>query len=79
MAVCENCSATLEPQWKYCIHCGTQAPAPFDGDEPEDTDDPGMDDAALDEKKPVSPLFVLGIIFAGVGLTILTIFLTISG
>ena len=72
MVVCENCSATLEPKWKYCIHCGMQLAAELD--EPDATHDP-----VHDETKPVGPLFVLGVIFAGIGLTILTIFLTLRG
>ena len=24
MAVCENCGESLEPRWKFCIHCGTR-------------------------------------------------------
>lgn len=23
MAECSNCGATLDPAWKFCIHCGT--------------------------------------------------------
>ena len=23
MAVCANCSRALQPEWKYCIYCGT--------------------------------------------------------
>ena len=33
MAVCENCGESLDPRWKFCIHCGAavvqaETPAP---------------------------------------------------
>ena len=27
MAVCENCGESLDPRWKFCIHCGAKAEA----------------------------------------------------
>jgi len=27
MSRCTSCSAELQPEWKYCIHCGTKVPA----------------------------------------------------
>jgi hypothetical protein len=27
MAECSNCGATLDPAWKFCIHCGTAVSA----------------------------------------------------
>ncbi|MBK4348331.1 zinc ribbon domain-containing protein [Lacisediminihabitans changchengi] len=24
MATCENCNAELQPQWKFCVRCGTK-------------------------------------------------------
>ena len=28
MAVCENCSRELQPEWKFCIYCGTPTGVP---------------------------------------------------
>ncbi len=27
MAVCENCGESLDPRWKFCIHCGAKVEA----------------------------------------------------
>jgi len=28
MARCENCDAELQPQWKFCVRCGTRVTSP---------------------------------------------------
>ena len=62
MAVCANCSRALQPEWKFCIYCGTPtgaglpATAPATTVSPDagpDSDDDPLDDAVTEHTSPV--------------------------
>ena len=65
MAVCENCGGSLEPQWKFCIHCGTRVmPAGALPDLPAAI---RPEDAAPPRKRVLDWQLGLGIAFAVIG------------
>lgn len=60
MTTCWACETELRPEWKFCIQCGVPV---------------GEDAAtggATTAKRTVGPLAIFGIIFAGIGLLVLT-------
>lgn len=75
MVMCASCFASIESKWKFCIYCGApMIPAAIRPDAPIDL--------ALDDERPVqriNPVFVLGIVFVGIGIALLASFLALRG
>ena len=73
MAVCENCGESLDPRWKFCIHCGTRVPvaeAEAAAPEPAAPSVPAAirpDDAAPAPKRRLDWQLGLGLAFAIIG------------
>ena len=60
MTSCWACETELRPEWKFCIQCGVPV-----GED-------ASHGAAATAKRTVGPLAIFGIIFAGIGLLVLT-------
>jgi hypothetical protein len=58
MTTCWACDTELQPEWKFCIHCGV----PVEEDEAA---------VARRTRGPISPIALFGWIFAGIGALLL--------
>ena len=71
MAVCENCGESLEPRWKFCIHCGAKveaaAVAPAATEVPAAIRPIRPEDAAAPPKRRLDWQLGLGLAFAIIG------------
>jgi hypothetical protein len=75
MVMCASCFASIESRWKFCIYCGAPIiPAAIRPD--------AQLDLTLDDERPaqrISPVFVLGMVFVGIGIALLATFLALRG
>ena len=75
MAVCENCGESLDPRWKFCIHCGAAVEAPQAVPAaPPATAIPAAirpEDAAPPRKRRVDWQLGLGLAFAVIGIAMI--------
>ena len=75
MVMCASCFASIESKWKFCIYCG----APVI---PSAIRTEAISDISLDEDPPaqrINPVFVLGMVFAGIGIALLATFIALRG
>ena len=75
MAVCENCGESLDPRWKFCIHCGA---AVVQAETPAPTAIPVAipaairpEDAAPPRKRRLDWQLGLGLAFAVIGIAMI--------
>ena len=73
MVTCQNCAASLEARWKFCIYCGTTLiPAAIRPD--------GVADSPLEPGnvgwRPTG-VFILGMVLVGIGIAILATFIAL--
>lgn len=55
MATCATCSGELQPEWRFCVYCGT-AVTPT-----------AVDDAAAEALPRVNPIAIIALILACIG------------
>jgi uncharacterized membrane protein YvbJ len=71
MAVCENCGESLDPRWKFCIHCGAKV---VQAETPAPTAIPAAirpEDAAPPRKRRLDWQLGLGLAFAVIGVAMI--------
>jgi hypothetical protein len=55
MSTCATCSAELQPEWRFCVYCGTAvSPA-------------AVDEAAAQARPRVNPIAIIALILACIG------------
>jgi hypothetical protein len=74
MVTCPSCAASLEARWKFCVYCGSQViPAAIRPDAGQDA----PQDASTGRR--LSPVFILGMVFVGIGAALLVTFFALRG